>query len=287
MADAPDREFAVFQRGEVRELILALFRNALRSQTNPDTGATFTEEEIAVATAKGSKKWVEADADDIVALTDQQRALWLADQVRIDRAGTSWLQVHHGPMWGESYLLATGGSGPATATGTAGTVYVGSTTVPDPAAHYATDPLDILGRLTKNLKFCFDSDEAGLRASRRAGEAALQKGFRLKIIALKNAKDPDELIKKSPGYWEKAVSEAIWFLDYYIQKAKDKHPQDALEQKHYLSAEVVPFLKFIADPLEQDHYINELVKNFGISEKVIRGHYTCCLVSARCRNTPV
>jgi hypothetical protein len=91
MADAPDREFAVFQRGEVRELELALFRNALRSQTNPDTGATFTEEEIAVATAKGSKKWVEADADDIVALTDQQRALWLADQVRIDRAGTSWL----------------------------------------------------------------------------------------------------------------------------------------------------------------------------------------------------
>ena len=60
-------------------------------------------------------------------------------------------------------------------------------------------------------------------------------------------------------------------MEYYIQKAKDKHPQDALEQKHYLSAEVVPFLKFIADPLEQDHYINELVKNFGISEKVIRG----------------
>ncbi len=133
------------------------------------------------------------------------------------------------------------------------------------------DQLDILGRLTKNLKFCFDSDEAGLRASRRAGEAALQKGFRLKVIALKNAKDPDELIKKSPGYWAKAVSEAVWFLDYYIQKAKDKHPKDALEQKHYLSAEVVPFLKFITDPLEQDHYINELVKNFSISEKVIRG----------------
>ncbi len=145
----------------------------------------------------------------------------------------------------------------------------------------ASDQLDILGRLTKNLKFCFDSDEAGLRASRRAGEAALQKGFRLKIIALKNAKDPDELIKKSPGYWEKAVSEAVWFLDYYIQKAKAKHPNDALEQKHYLSAEVVPFLKFIADPLEQDHYINELVKNFSISEKVIRGQISGVKIPAK------
>jgi uncharacterized phage protein gp47/JayE len=139
MAEAPDREFAVFQRGEVRELILSLFRNALREQTNPDTDATFTEEEIAVATAKGTKRWVEADADDIVAFMDQQRALWLADQVRVDRAGSSWLINYHGRMWGEEPLEGTGGSGEVTATATAGTVYIGSTTIPDAAAHYATD----------------------------------------------------------------------------------------------------------------------------------------------------
>ncbi|MDO8663416.1 MAG: toprim domain-containing protein, partial [Candidatus Wildermuthbacteria bacterium] len=131
--------------------------------------------------------------------------------------------------------------------------------------------LDALGRLTKNLKFCFDADLAGLKASRKAGEMALEKGFRLKVISLKAAKDPDELIKKSPGLWEKSVSEAIWFLDFYINLAKEKFPGDPVEQKHYLSSEVVPFLGFISDPLEQDHYIGELVKNFGISEKVIRG----------------
>ena len=144
-------------------------------------------------------------------------------------------------------------------------------TVASSGTALTNEQLDMLGRLTKNLIFCFDSDEAGLKASRRAGEAALQKGFRLKVISLKNAKDPDELIRKSPGLWEKAVGEAMWFLDYYMQKAKDAHPQDPLEQKHYLSAEVVPFLKFISDPLEQDHYVSELVKKFGISEKVIRG----------------
>jgi len=44
MANPPDREFAVFQRGEIRDLALSLFRNALRSQVNPDTGITFTED---------------------------------------------------------------------------------------------------------------------------------------------------------------------------------------------------------------------------------------------------
>ncbi len=132
------------------------------------------------------------------------------------------------------------------------------------------DQLLVLGRLTKNLKFCFDADSAGLNAARRAGELALKNGFRLKIIQLKEAKDPDELIKKSPGLWEKAVSAAIWFLDFYINSAEEKFGADPVAQKHYLSSEVVPFLGFISDALEQDHYINEMVKKFGISEKVIR-----------------
>ena len=130
--------------------------------------------------------------------------------------------------------------------------------------------LIMLGRLTKNLKFCFDADTAGQTASRRAGELALKHGFRIKVIELKNVKDPDELIKKSPGLWQKAVSEAVWFLDYYIHLAESKYPAGTVEQKHYLSAEVIPFLGFISDPLEQDHYVRQISTRFGVSEKVIR-----------------
>ncbi len=130
--------------------------------------------------------------------------------------------------------------------------------------------LQQLGRLTKNLKFCFDSDAAGQTASRRAGELALKNGFRLKLIILKNVKDPDELIKKSPGLWEKAISEAIWFLDYYIDLAENNFKQGSVEQKLYLSKEVVPFLGFVSDPLEQDHYVHNIATRFLISEKVIR-----------------
>jgi len=131
--------------------------------------------------------------------------------------------------------------------------------------------LVLLGRLTKNLKFCFDSDTAGQAAARRAGEMALKNGFRLKLITLTAAKDPDELIKKSPGLWAKAVSEAVWFLDYYISLAETQFAPGSVEQKHYLSQEVVPFLGFITDPLEQDHYVRQIASKFSISEKVIYG----------------
>lgn len=131
------------------------------------------------------------------------------------------------------------------------------------------DQLSIISRLTKNLKYCFDSDQAGITASLRAGELAIKKGLGLKIISLKQAKDPDELIKKSPGLWEKAVKEAQWFLDWQMDYVKSAF-SDPIEQKRYLSENVVPFLSYITDPLEQEHYVKKLSEGFNIFEKVIR-----------------
>ncbi len=124
-------------------------------------------------------------------------------------------------------------------------------------------------RLNNNVKMCFDSDIAGQTALKKTGEMLLKQGFRVKVIILNGVKDPDELIKKSPGLWEKAVSEAVWFLDWQMDFAQKKFAQDPVEQKHYLSEQVVPLLGAIADPLEQDHYVHKLSTRFLISEKTI------------------
>lgn len=140
VATAPERQFVVFARGEQRETLLESWRRGLRQMTNPDTREAFTEEEIATATARGSKWYVEADGLDLLLLAGQQRALFLADQNRIDRAGTGALDTLHGPAWVDGRLPGTGGSGDATCNAAVGTTYVGSTLIGDPAATYATSP---------------------------------------------------------------------------------------------------------------------------------------------------
>ena len=86
------------------------------------------------------------------------------------------------------------------------------------------DHLRLIGRLTKNLKFCFDADSAGIAALRRAGEIAMTMGFRIKVVVLpKDAKDPDELIRTNPGQWRKAVADSIWFIDYYLDLAEHQY----------------------------------------------------------------
>lgn len=116
------------------------YREGLRLQINPETGTFFTEDEIRRATAKGGRFWKEFDGLDLVLLGVQKHDEFLANQIRIDRAGSAWLRSYHFPLWGEEYLPAFGGSGTVLATGNPGVIWQGSTEVPDPGAVYGTDP---------------------------------------------------------------------------------------------------------------------------------------------------
>jgi len=135
-----DREFAVVARGWLRDrVVLANFREGLRQLLNPETGLPFTESEIQRATQPKSRWYNEAQAIDDYGQSEQRRAIYLADCLRIDRAPTKWLVDFHGRMWGESLLPATGGSGSVLVRGVSGTSVVGSTTLGDPTAHRARD----------------------------------------------------------------------------------------------------------------------------------------------------
>lgn len=138
------REFEIVERGATRDLILNYFRYGLRSRTNPETGDLFTDDEIARATAPGTRWHIEAQGIDDFAQGEQRRALWLNDQLRINRACTQWLEEFHSPQWDpEGRLDATPGSGPVLVTGTNGTIVVASTTIPDETAYWGTTPAGV------------------------------------------------------------------------------------------------------------------------------------------------
>jgi hypothetical protein len=139
-AVAPERNFKTYPRGDLREEVLRTFRVHLRTLTNPSTGATFTEPEIAAATGRKSRFWIESEADDLVMLALQHNALILADQVREDKANTFYLENYHAKQWGLTRLPAEGGGGTINQFAVVGTIYPGSTTIPDATAYVMTAP---------------------------------------------------------------------------------------------------------------------------------------------------
>jgi hypothetical protein len=143
MASPDERSFVVFPRGYVRDnIILATFRNFLRTAVNPANGQTFTEDEVIRATAPGTRFYIEADALDLFGQASQQRALFFASQIDPRTANSEFLKNYHGALWlGEdSQLPATSSSGPVLATGVNGTIIPGSIIIPDISAAVATDP---------------------------------------------------------------------------------------------------------------------------------------------------
>jgi len=142
MVAQSERQFAIFNRDQIRdEIILPAFRNYLRDQINPETGALFTEDEITQATQVGSTFWIEADSIDLVGQAEQARALFFGDQIRPKRANTAFLEDYHARRWlGEdARLAATGGSGSVSAQANIGAIFPGSTVIGDPTAAVAVD----------------------------------------------------------------------------------------------------------------------------------------------------
>ena len=134
---------------------------------------------------------------------------------------------------------------------------------------FTFDQLQMLSRLTKNLKFAFDTDQAGAIATRRALEGALQLGFNVYIVKIEGAKDPDELIKKSPKLFEQAVAKAQLYLDFFFDQAFAQFDPNSIEDKKRVVAELVPLLQTMSDPLELSHYVKLLAQRLATPESTI------------------
>lgn len=140
MTTQSERAFVTFERGRLRDEMLAHFRNGLRKLVNSDTGDFFTEEEIRQATQEGSREYLRLDAVDLGLQSSQQRARFTAQQTNPALSASRWLREFHCKQWGVDPLPASSGSGPVTWKATPGSIFVGSTTLGDAAVMTATDP---------------------------------------------------------------------------------------------------------------------------------------------------
>lgn len=113
-----------------------------------------------------------------------------------------------------------------------------------------TEQLRLVGRLTKNLIFAFDTDTAGAAATRRGLETALAEGFSIKIARL-TSKDPDELIKENVELWRNALSEAPNFLDFSFDAIFSKIKIDDREALRKGATQYSQIIALLDDPVAQ------------------------------------
>lgn len=115
----------------------------------------------------------------------------------------------------------------------------------------------------------FDGDEAGVQASFRAIKVLSDKN--LKILTLKNAKDPDEYLQKfSKEDFLEEVAGAKFYIDFQIEYAKKDLDLDKAQDKIEFTKRASEFISDINDAVIKETYINQVSKFVGLPPSAIK-----------------
>ncbi len=125
----------------------------------------------------------------------------------------------------------------------------------------------LLKRYTENVYLSLDADFAGDAAAHRGIETADWAGLNIKVVTFTDAKDPDELIKKDPGLWHRAVKNAVSFYDYVIDIALEKHDKNTAEGAKKIVSEVAKFIEPIENLVVKEHYVRKLAMKLGVNQE--------------------
>jgi DNA primase len=142
-------------------------------------------------------------------------------------------------------------------------------TIASSGTAFTLDQLSIIKRFTENLVFAFDADNAGVEASRRVLELALGLGFNVKVLEMREAKDPDELIKKGISLWQKALDNARNFVEFFFDKSFAKYDFQTPEGKREIAKELSPLVFRIKEPVARAHFVRKLANGLNIAESAI------------------
>lgn len=129
-----------------------------------------------------------------------------------------------------------------------------------------TEPhLKAINRFTGDVRLAFDQDKAGIAATERAIPIAGKVGVSLSIITIPEGKDPDELVRRDPDLWRKAIMQNQYALDWLITKYQSQLDLTSATGKRQFSDILLRVVKQLPDEVEQDHYLNQIAQTIGVS----------------------
>ena len=143
----------------------------------------------------------------------------------------------------------------------------------------------LLQRQASRVVLAMDSDEAGSAANLRGVQvvaAATARGatqsssgrskqpLDIRVLALPQGKDPDELIRADPEAWPKAVESAKPVVDHLLAVTSAALDLTQPLQRSQLVNEVLPVIAEVEDPVLQAHYLQRLSRLSRTSEDALR-----------------
>lgn len=131
------------------------------------------------------------------------------------------------------------------------------------------DHLRLIGRFTKKIVLCLDSDFAGNEAAKRGAILAVDMDFEVKVAELVGFKDPDEIARNNVESYKKAIEGAELLWDFLIETTVKKYGLDTGESMKKISNEMMPLISLIKNETMRENYAETLGRKLNVDKTTV------------------
>ena len=127
----------------------------------------------------------------------------------------------------------------------------------------------LIKKYTDTVVIAYDQDGAGRAATLRAIDILYNVGLKVKVLMLDHddVKDPDEYINKyGEGRFRECVKASLNHIEYKIKTLEKNLDLNNMDAKIEFLNKVANILSGVANNIERDMYIDEIVKKYKISK---------------------
>ena len=133
-----------------------------------------------------------------------------------------------------------------------------------------TDQAKLLKRYFNEVVICYDSDEAGQTAAKRAISILREAEIKASVIKVDGAKDTDEFIKKyGSDRFNLILTKRKGDITYLMDVLGEKYNLKNNDDKVLFVNELIPYLQKVTNTVELDVLVSEISSKTSISSQAI------------------
>lgn len=133
------------------------------------------------------------------------------------------------------------------------------------------DGANLLSRYTEQVVLIYDGDEAGQNATQRAIPILERAGLQVKVLKMRDAKDPDEYLKKfGADRFRILLEESANRVEYQLNAILKKYDLRDDEQKVQYLQESAGLIGSLSSAVQREVYGGRVAEAAGISEDAMR-----------------
>ena len=135
---------------------------------------------------------------------------------------------------------------------------------------FTVEHAKLILRYARKIIFCYDSDEAGQRATLRALPIVQDAGAKVFVVKVSDGKDPDEFIRKhGKEAFDKLIENAQTLIDYRMNYVLARAERSTIDGKIRALHEILPVVVGIKNEVMRNEYLKQMASALVLDEVLV------------------